>query len=165
VRSCTSSTATLADYSKDFAPGTLTGAKGTLPGAETGASLKSRLLEVNPKLTDYSYAPESYDAAVLIALAAEAAKDDSGVSIAGKLKEISEGGEKCKEFKLVQGARSTRTRTSTTTGFSAPHRVRREGQPDRGHDGHLRVRRGQQVQEPAVRVRQGERLTQPAHDH
>jgi branched-chain amino acid transport system substrate-binding protein len=89
----------LADYSKDFPPGTLNGQKGTLPGAASGADLKAKLLQVNPKLTDFSYAPESYDATMLIALAAIAAKDDSGASIASKLGEVSSGGTKCTAFK------------------------------------------------------------------
>jgi branched-chain amino acid transport system substrate-binding protein len=89
----------LADYSKDFPAGTLDGQKGTLPGAQSGADLKQRLLGVDPKLTDFSYAPESYDATILIALAAIAANDDSGTSIASKLGEVSSGGTKCKAFK------------------------------------------------------------------
>jgi len=88
----------LADYSKDFAKGTLTGAKGTLPGVVASADFKKKLLEVDPKLTEFSYAPESYDAVVITALAAEAAKDDSGTSVASKLVEVSKGGEKCTTF-------------------------------------------------------------------
>ncbi|MEV3979963.1 ABC transporter substrate-binding protein [Nonomuraea sp. NPDC049758] len=79
--------------------GTLKGVKGTIPGAEAPEDFRKKLLEINPKLEDYTYAAESYDAAILIALAAEAAKDDSGKSIAAKLPEVSKGGEKCKTFK------------------------------------------------------------------
>ncbi|HUR08126.1 MAG TPA: ABC transporter substrate-binding protein [Nonomuraea sp.] len=79
--------------------GTLNGVKGTIPGAAAPEDFRKRLLAVDPKLTNYTYAAESYDAAILIALAAEAAKDDSGRSIAAKLPEVSEGGEKCKSFK------------------------------------------------------------------
>ena len=88
----------LADYSKDFPKGTLTGAKGTLPGVVADDSLKKKLLAVDPKLKDYSYAPESYDATVLLALAAEAAKSDAGTAVAAKLVEVSKGGEKCTTF-------------------------------------------------------------------
>jgi branched-chain amino acid transport system substrate-binding protein len=88
----------LADYSKDFKKGTLTGAKGTTPGVQASDDFKKRLLEIDPKLDSYSYGPESYDAVVLTALAAEAAKDDSGTSIASKLVEVSKGGEKCTTF-------------------------------------------------------------------
>jgi ABC-type branched-subunit amino acid transport system substrate-binding protein len=88
----------LADYSKDFAKGTLTGAKGTLPGVVASGDFKKQLLAVDPKLTEYSYSPESYDAVILTALAAEAAKDDSGTAIGGKLVEVSKGGTKCTKF-------------------------------------------------------------------
>jgi len=88
----------LADYSKDFKKGTLTGAKGTLPGVVASEDFKKQLLAVDPKLTEFSYAPESYDAVVLAALAAESAKDDSGTSIASKLVEVSKGGQKCTTF-------------------------------------------------------------------
>ncbi|MEU6710918.1 ABC transporter substrate-binding protein [Nonomuraea sp. NPDC046802] len=79
--------------------GTLKGVKGTIPGAEAPEEFKKKLLEVNGDLKDYTYAAESYDAANLIALAAESAKDDTGKAIASKLAEVSKGGEKCKSFK------------------------------------------------------------------
>ena len=88
----------LADYSKDFPKGTLEGVKGTLPGVVAGDEFKARLAEVDPKLTEWAYAPESYDATILVALAATAAGDDSGASIASKMQEVSEGGEKCTSF-------------------------------------------------------------------
>ncbi|TDB98593.1 amino acid ABC transporter substrate-binding protein [Nonomuraea longispora] len=79
--------------------GTLTGVKGTIPGAEAPDDFRKKLKKLNPELDDFTYSAESYDAANLIALAAEAAKDDSGASIASKLAEVSKGGEKCKTFK------------------------------------------------------------------
>ncbi|MEV4171484.1 ABC transporter substrate-binding protein [Nonomuraea sp. NPDC049709] len=79
--------------------GTLEGVKGTLPGAAAPEAFQKRLLTVDPELAEYTYAAESYDAVTLIALAAESAKDDSGASIAGKLAEVSKGGEKCTGFK------------------------------------------------------------------
>ncbi|MEO3790082.1 ABC transporter substrate-binding protein [Nonomuraea sp. B10E15] len=78
--------------------GTLTGVKGTIPGAEAPDDFRKKLKKLNAELDDFTYAAESYDAANLIALAAEAAKDDSGASIAAKLAEVSKGGEKCKNF-------------------------------------------------------------------
>ena len=83
----------LADYSADFAPGTLTDSKGTLPGLDVGTlgDFTDRLLEINPDLTDYSYAAESYDAVVLLALAALAANSTDGKDIAAKLQEVSGG--------------------------------------------------------------------------
>ncbi|GAA0412903.1 amino acid ABC transporter substrate-binding protein [Acrocarpospora corrugata] len=88
----------LADYSKDFPKGTLEGIKGTLPGAKAPDDFRQKLLSVDPALTDWSYAPESYDATVLSALAAEAAKSDAGTAVASKLIDVSKGGEKCTDF-------------------------------------------------------------------
>ncbi|MEO3867212.1 hypothetical protein ABGB18_00115 [Nonomuraea sp. B12E4] len=50
-------------------------------------------------LAEYTYAAESYDAAMLIALAAEAAGDDAGTSIAARLVATSKTGEKCTAFR------------------------------------------------------------------
>ncbi len=90
------------DYSttgtKQLPPGSLEGTKGTIPGADSGDDFKKRLATVNPDLKDYSYSAESYDAVVLSALAAIAAGDDSGESIAAKMVETSKGGEKCTSF-------------------------------------------------------------------
>ena len=88
----------LADYSQDFDPGLLEGVKGTLPGAETGGEFRDRLLEVDSGLTEFAYAPESYDATVLTALAAVAAGSDSGEAIASELVNVSREGEKCTDF-------------------------------------------------------------------
>ena len=89
----------IANYSKDFPKGTLTGAKGTLPGVVADDSFKARLMTVDSKLDQFAYAPESYDATVLVALAAQAAGDDSGASIASKMQDVSAGGEKCTSYK------------------------------------------------------------------
>ena len=93
----------LADYSADWAPGLVAGSKGTLPGLDVGTlgDFTDRLLEVDPSLTDYSYAAESYDAVVLIALAAYAANSTDGAEIAKYLQQVSGGsgdGEKVTSF-------------------------------------------------------------------
>jgi branched-chain amino acid transport system substrate-binding protein len=86
------------DYSKDFQPGTLTGAHGTFPGTFAAESFTKSLLSVDPALKDFTYGGESYDAVNLIALAAEEAKSTKGADIAAKLKDVSQGGEKCNNF-------------------------------------------------------------------
>jgi branched-chain amino acid transport system substrate-binding protein len=89
----------LADYSGDFDPGTLTGVKGTLPGADTNDEFKARLSEAyGEELTVFAYAAESYDAAILIGLAAEQAGDDSGEAIRDNLQSVSTEGTKCTTF-------------------------------------------------------------------
>jgi branched-chain amino acid transport system substrate-binding protein len=88
----------LADYSEDFDEGTLNCAQGTLPGVLANDDFKSRLLGINPDLKDYSYAAESYDAVMLMALAAIAADDASGPGIQSQLQAVSTEGEKCETF-------------------------------------------------------------------
>jgi branched-chain amino acid transport system substrate-binding protein len=82
------------DYSKDFQAGTLTKA----PGTTAGDAFKKELMGVDPALKDFIYAGESWDAANLIALAAEAAKSTKGVDIAKQLQAVSKDGEKCFSF-------------------------------------------------------------------
>jgi ABC-type branched-subunit amino acid transport system substrate-binding protein len=93
----------LSNYGDDFPAGTLDGNKGTLPGAEATADFQERMLAVNPDLNDFSYGPESYDAGILIALAAIAAGDDSGESIAANLVAVSKEGTKCTTFEECAG--------------------------------------------------------------
>jgi branched-chain amino acid transport system substrate-binding protein len=99
----------LANFSEVFEAGTLTGAKGTLPGLDTRTipDFLTRMndnwvAEGNADLEEvYSYGPESYDAVVLLALAALAAGSVEGVDMAAKLQEVSGGsgsGTKCTSF-------------------------------------------------------------------
>jgi branched-chain amino acid transport system substrate-binding protein len=93
----------LSNYGDQLPAGTLDGSKGTLPGAETTSDFQARALEIDPALEDFSYAPESYDAAILIALAAVAAEDDGAESIAARLVDISKEGTKCTTFEECVG--------------------------------------------------------------
>jgi len=88
-----------ADYSKDFAAGTLTGVKATYPGAELTGDFKQRLLKTDPKLTSFTYGPESYDATVLTALAAIEAKTDDATTFAPDIIKVSKDGTACTTFK------------------------------------------------------------------
>jgi branched-chain amino acid transport system substrate-binding protein len=84
--------------SYEFPEGFLAGNKGTLPGAETTEEFQGRLLEVNPDLEDFSYAPESYDAVILIALAAIQAQSVESRDIADNLVAVSRDGTQCTAF-------------------------------------------------------------------
>ena len=100
----------LANFGEDFAAGTMTGAKGTLPGLDTTVigDFTDRMNahwvdEGNDDLDGvFAYGAESYDAVVLLALAAMAAGTTTdSVAIAAKLQEVSGGsgnGEKCTSF-------------------------------------------------------------------
>ncbi len=99
----------LSNFGDEFAPGSLTGAKGTLPGLSIDSlgdftgELDAFLEETGgAPLEDYSYAAESYDAVILLALASLAAGGATeGADIAAKLQEVSGGsgdGEKCSTY-------------------------------------------------------------------
>ena len=99
----------LKNFGTDFAAGSLTGAKGTLPGltidslGDFTSELDAFLEETGgDPLEDYSYAAESYDAVILLALASLAAGGATeGADIALKLQEVSGGsgdGEKCTTY-------------------------------------------------------------------
>lgn len=83
------------DYSKESFASYLAGAQGTIPGFDIAASFKSRLkaqyakLHSGKVLSDFTYAAESYDAVVLVALAAEAAGAATGPAIKSQLTNVS----------------------------------------------------------------------------
>ena len=79
--------------------GLLKDVKGTIPGVAAPGDLRQRLLKVDPALKDFSYSSESYDAVVVVALAAELAKSDAGVDIAKQLMAVTSGGTKCTTIK------------------------------------------------------------------
>jgi len=88
----------MADYSKESFD--LEGIKGTFPApGEVDPTFNKRLLEVDPSLKDFTYGPQSFDAVMLVSLAALAAGDDSGEAISSKLIEVSKDGTKCTAFK------------------------------------------------------------------
>lgn len=92
----------LGHYGSALANRALEGARATVPGVFPSPDFQAALIEHAPALTDLSFAAEAYDAASLAILAAGAAKDDGGPSIAAKLTAVSGGavqggaqGEKC----------------------------------------------------------------------
>ena len=98
----------LKNFGDAFPAGSLTGSKGTLPGLSidsltdfTGQLDEFLASTDGAPLEDYSYAAESYDATVLLALGALAAGSTDGKEIAAKLQEVSggtEGGTKCSTY-------------------------------------------------------------------
>ncbi|MFS0712860.1 ABC transporter substrate-binding protein [Microbacterium sp. 2P01SA-2] len=98
----------LANFSEDFDAGTLAGAKGTYPAVDPASisTFRDNLQSFwtgagNAELADYTYAPESYDAVVLLALAALQAGSTAGPDVAANLQAVSGGsgdGTKCTTF-------------------------------------------------------------------
>jgi len=92
-------------FEKDFEPGTLAGAQGTIPGAKAEGTFKENmsaywLAVQGEELTDWSYGAESYDATILAALAATAGGATDPVTIQQNLAAVSgaDGGEKCSTY-------------------------------------------------------------------
>jgi len=69
----------------------LDGARGVLPGTFPSAHFQAELVAVDPGLKDMAFAAETYDAVNLAAIAAAAAEDDAGTSIASRLIAVSGG--------------------------------------------------------------------------
>lgn len=92
------STATTTTAAEAASDGVLAGMKGTTPLVDLGDDFKNRMKEIDPALVDFNYGAESYDATIIIALAAAEAKTD-GAAYAEKINGITRGGEKCTDYK------------------------------------------------------------------
>jgi neutral amino acid transport system substrate-binding protein len=86
----------------------LSGAIGTVPGS-SGPGLENfnKLWKDKKGTSPGEYAPQAWDAAALLVLAAQAAKENTGVAIAGKLREVAAGSgtpvsDVCEGLKLLK---------------------------------------------------------------
>lgn len=78
-------------YGPGLGSSALGGARGILPGTFASAHFQGELVSVDPGLKDMTFAAETYDAVNLAAIAAAAAEDDAGASIAASLIAVSGG--------------------------------------------------------------------------
>jgi hypothetical protein len=85
-----------ADQFKD--KGALVGLRGTAPLTDLGDDFKNKMLALNPNITVFNFSAESYDAAIVSALAAETARSTQGTEIAKYINGVTTKGEKCKTF-------------------------------------------------------------------
>jgi ABC-type branched-subunit amino acid transport system substrate-binding protein len=76
-------------------PGLLAGMKGTTPLTPLEQSFKGRLTAVDPKLDDFSYAAETYDAIVISAIAAELSRSTRSADIARFINGVTTVGTVC----------------------------------------------------------------------
>jgi branched-chain amino acid transport system substrate-binding protein len=123
----------LADYSDQKFD--LTGVKGTVPvSGNPDPGFQDRLLEIDPKLKDFSYGPQSYDAVVISALAAIAAGDDSGEAIGSEIVNVTREGTQCSTFeecaKLLEDGEDI-----DYEGVSGPTDMNDSGSPSSGSIG------------------------------
>jgi branched-chain amino acid transport system substrate-binding protein len=114
-------------------PTVLAGMRGTLPGVDVEGELadfQAALLEVDPELVDYSYAAESYDAIVVMALAATVAGTDEATAVAAEIVEVTRGGEKCTSYAdCLALLEADPTTDIDYDGVSGPLEFRDEGEP------------------------------------
>lgn len=89
---------TTSGFGSGLAPGLLNGMKGTTPLTQTAPEFQQRVRAQDPGLQTLNYSGESYDAVMLIALAAEQAKSTKGVDMAAVMNDLTQGGEKCTNF-------------------------------------------------------------------
>jgi len=92
-------------FEKDFEPGTLKDAQGTIPGAKAEGAFKDNMTAYwtavqGEALTDWSYGAESYDATILAALAATKGGATDPETIQKNLPAVSgaNGGTKCTSY-------------------------------------------------------------------
>ena len=84
-------------------PGALAGIKGTLPSAELTEEFQGRLNEqwqtsAGEALNAFSYGAETYDAVVIMALAAEVAGSDDPAQVAANINGVTRDGTECTTF-------------------------------------------------------------------
>jgi ABC-type branched-subunit amino acid transport system substrate-binding protein len=78
--------------------GALAGMKGTTPLTELGSDFTDRLLEIDPNLKDFNYAGETYDAVMLVALAAQASGSTDANVFKDYVNGLTFGGDTCEDF-------------------------------------------------------------------
>jgi branched-chain amino acid transport system substrate-binding protein len=112
-------------------PSAVAGMRGTLPGVDVAGELadfQEGLLSIDPDLIDYSYSAESFDAVVIMALAAEIAGSDDGVAVAAEINGVTRDGTKCTTYgeclELIQDGEDI-----DYDGVSGPLEFIDEGEP------------------------------------
>jgi branched-chain amino acid transport system substrate-binding protein len=115
----------------------IAGAQFTNPGVNVTGDFKSKLDKFtaaagDKPLTAYSYAPESYDAIVLLALAALQGGKVDGTTLKDNLQSVSEGGTKCTSFtdcaKLIAAGKDI-----NYDGLSGPITFAANGDPQQAY--------------------------------
>lgn len=76
-------------------PGLLQGMKGTAPSVRIGQDFLARLYGVTPGLDDLIFAPETYDAVIITAIAAELAGSTDPKAIAAQINGVTIGADVC----------------------------------------------------------------------
>jgi ABC-type branched-subunit amino acid transport system substrate-binding protein len=121
---------------EDAEAGALAGMRGTTPLPETVPDeFRARVEEVDPEVDDINYAAESYDAVIVITLAAQIA-DSDGIELASEINGVTSEGEKCETYEdclaLVEAGTDI-----DYDGLSGPLEFAGNGEPTLGNYGLL----------------------------
>jgi branched-chain amino acid transport system substrate-binding protein len=114
-----------------IADGTLEGAKGVIAGVKPDPAFLKRLQGVDPAVTDATYAAETYDAVVLLALAAQSGRSDSPATIAATLPTVTQGPQECDSVQACMGALAESRRVNYK-GAAGLYKLRGDGSPTTG---------------------------------
>ncbi len=109
--------------------GALVGVQGTQPAAEITEEFQNQLLAVDPGLIDFNYGPETYDAVVITALAAELAGTDDPAQVATFINGVTREGEKCANFTECKALIDAGTTDIDYDGPSGPQSFSIAGEP------------------------------------
>ncbi len=127
------STTTVAEPSEG---GELEGMRGTTPlPEEVPEDFQTRIEAADPELDDINYAPESYDAVVIITLAAQIAGSD-GIELASEVNGVTRDGEKCTSYQQCLELVNAGTDIDYD-GISGPLEFAANGEPTLGNYGLL----------------------------
>jgi ABC-type branched-subunit amino acid transport system substrate-binding protein len=109
--------------------GALEGMRGTTPLVDLPADFKTKLGQQGLELNDtFNYGAESYDAVVVIALAAEAAGTD-GIDMAKQINQVTRGGAKCTTYQQCDQLIKGGTKDIDYDGVSGPLEFSGNGEP------------------------------------
>ena len=122
----------------DFKNVDIAGAQFTNPGVVATDDFKNRLqaqvkADGQKELSVFSYAPESYDATTLIALAALVGGKTDGTTIRDNLAQVSSGGEKCKSFEECAKLVKSGKKDIDYDGVSGPISLDKNGDPSQAY--------------------------------
>ena len=124
----------MADYSQSLDSGTLKGANAILEGAPGDKAFSALIKREDPKVSEYRYSVEAFDATVLAALAAVTAGSDDSLALRAALIDASVGGIKCTSFGECASVLRTEP-DADYDGLSGVLNLDENGDPTRGSYG------------------------------
>lgn len=112
-------------------PNVIDGMKGTAPDPGVDESFLEDLQEFDPELEVLQFAPQAYDCANLVALAAVSAGSADSESIQGEMIGVTQGDTECTQFDECLEALDAGD-TIAYTGAAGPYEFTDAGEPSRG---------------------------------